>query len=221
MHAVSEMQAKLRLKTGFAFSHLQIATRSARDAHAVEQANMGAEFGPWFDGMMRLVPVSIVMAGAALEASANELLQDILDGSTQLQLTPSRQKLLEELKDDRSGNAPMKFRRLGLLMETDPDTGTEPWHNAELLVKFRNEFMHFRPSWDDDDIHSGRFVEEVRKKIRIVDAYKSNFLFPYGFMTYDCARWAVQTVLAFSADFSKLLGVKDKFTLPGLDFTLP
>jgi hypothetical protein len=61
----------------------------------------------------------------------------------------------------------------------------------------------------------------VRKKIRIVDAYKSNFLFPYGFMTYDCARWAVQTVLAFSENFSKLLAVKDKFTLPGLDFALP
>jgi hypothetical protein len=44
---------------------------------------------------------------------------------------------------------------------------------------------------------------------------------PYGFMTYGCARWAVQTVLTFSAEFAKLLGVKDKFVSPGLNFNLP
>jgi hypothetical protein len=37
--------------------------------------------------MMRLVPISVVMAGAALEASANEIIQDILDGFTNLSLT--------------------------------------------------------------------------------------------------------------------------------------
>jgi hypothetical protein len=67
-----------RLKTGFAFSHLQIATRSARDAYKVEKESAGATFGPWFDEILRVVPVSIVMAGAALEAGANELIQDIL-----------------------------------------------------------------------------------------------------------------------------------------------
>ena len=68
-----------------------------------------------------------------------------------------------------------------------PQQGTEPWHNAKLLVKF-NEFMHFRPAWDDDDIHSGRFVEEVKRKVPVATAYKVTFMFPYGFMTYGCAK---------------------------------
>jgi hypothetical protein len=169
--------------------------------------------------MMRLVPVSVVMAGAALEVSANEVLRNILDNEYHFQLTASRKKLLEKLKVDRSGNAMGKFQQLALLMDKDPDAGTEPWRNAKLLVRFRNEFMHFRPSRDDDDVHSGDLVRDLTRKIPVVDAYKGNFLFPHGFMTYGCAKWAVQTVLEFSLDFANLLGVTDKFGT--LDFKLP
>jgi hypothetical protein len=211
----------MRLKTGFAITHLRAAAQAARDAYKVEQDNAKAEFGPWFEEMMRLVPVSVVMAGAALEANANELIQDILDGSVHSPPTASRKELLKDLKDDHSGNAWCRYRRLALLMDKKPNTGTAPWHNAMLLVKFRNEFMHFKPSWDSDDIHSGKLVKGLKKKIPEVAAYKGNFLFPYGFMTYGCAKWAVQTVLTFSAEFAKLLGVKDKFVGPGLDFNLP
>src|ERR1700730_4067703 len=162
------LMAVLRVKTGFAVNHLLVAAHSARSAFEIEQANLTTRSGPWFDGMMRLVPVSVVMAGASLEAIANEHLQDILDDLTNFPLTGSRRKLLEDLKNDHSGNATLRFRRLALLMEKEPDTGTEPWHNATLLIKFRNEFMHFRPSWYDDDIHRGKFVEEMKRKIPIV-----------------------------------------------------
>ena len=81
--------------------------------------------------------------------------------------------------------------------------------------------MHFKPSSDRDDIHDGELVKRLRKKIKIVPEFERKFLFPYGFMTYGCAKWAVQTVLSFSDEFTKLLGVKDTFALPGLDFTMP
>jgi hypothetical protein len=84
--------------------------------------------------------------------------------------------LLLDLKEDYSGNAVVKYRRLALLMDKDCDTGTEPWHNAKLLVRYRNEFMHFRPSWDDEDIHSGSFVEELKRKMPVVAAYERAFM---------------------------------------------
>jgi hypothetical protein len=93
------------IRSNFAINHLRAAARAARDAYGVEQANANADFGPWFDDMMLLVPVSVVMAGAALEASANEIIQDILDGFTNLSLTGGRKLLLKDLKKDRSGNA--------------------------------------------------------------------------------------------------------------------
>jgi hypothetical protein len=157
-YAMTMGGATFGLKTGFASNHLQVAFDCARQAHKIEQTNNVAEFGTWFDGMMRLVPVSVVMAGAALEANANELIQDFLDGLPNFSLTGSRKELLKDLKNDQSGNARNRFRRLALLMDKEPDTGKEAWHNAKLLVKFRNEFMHFKPSWDSDDVHSGGLV---------------------------------------------------------------
>jgi hypothetical protein len=94
---------QLSLRSNFAFNHLLIATNAAREAHAIERQNAGAPFGPWFDRMMQLVPVSIVMAGAALDASVHELIQDILDGLTSIVPNESRTKLLADLLAERSG----------------------------------------------------------------------------------------------------------------------
>jgi hypothetical protein len=168
-----------RIKTGFAVNHLIVAVHAARNAHSIEQANAEEPLGAWFDGMMREVPVSVVMAGAALEAAVNEIIQELLDGGSPLYFCPDcgtpmncncglkpvaahaskgmigshperrlpskgRLKLLAELKDEHSGNSLSKFRRLARLMDFDPDTGTETWENASMLVQLRNYFMHFR-----------------------------------------------------------------------------
>jgi hypothetical protein len=121
---------------------LRVAIRDARNAHAVEQANDTTQFGAWFDDMMMYVPVAVVMAAAALEANSNEIIQDVLDGSTRVQLTEGRKALLKDLKDDQSGNATGKCRKLALILDTTPATGSVAWQNADLLVKFRNSFMH-------------------------------------------------------------------------------
>jgi|SRR6185437_1348955 len=212
---------RMRLKTGFALNHLKAATNAARAAYKIEQANKGAAFGPWFDGLVVAVPVSVVMAAAALEANANESLQNILDGFTNHRLSPCGRTLLTDLKEDRSGNATEKYRRIALLTDKEPKTDHEHWRQAKLLLKFRNEFMHFRPTWDDEDFHSKGFTEEMKKLVPVVDAYKGNFIFPHGFMTYGCAKWAVETVLVFSHEFGKLLDIKNGFEAAASDFTLP
>jgi hypothetical protein len=87
--------AKLSIRSNFATQHLRVAIRDARNAHAVEQANDTTQFGAWFDDMMMYVPVAVVMAAAALEANSNEIIQDVLDGSTRVQLTEGRKALLK------------------------------------------------------------------------------------------------------------------------------
>jgi hypothetical protein len=207
----------MRLKSGFAMTHLLVAAESARKAYELEQAKADE----WFDGMMRLVPVSVVMSGAALEANANELIQNLVDGTNDLPVTAQQKVGLITLKEDRSGNAKKRYKRLAELADKRADFGSEDWRNAKLLIEFRNYFMHFKPSWSDDDIDNDDLVGRLRKKIPVVRGYETNFLFPHGLMTYGCARWAVQTVLDVSAGFAKALGVKDQFAVPALDFTLP
>jgi hypothetical protein len=205
-------RAVMRLRSGFTLPHLQAALAAAQECYRIEQEAAGKKEGDWLDGMLRSVPVAIIMASAALEASANEHLQDALDRPTLFGVDESHRKLLAELKDDRTGNALIKFRRLALLTHKDPDIGTAAWENANLLVDFRNAFMHFRPAWNDDAIHNSKFVQQLGRKVPTLAAYKleGNLFFPYGFMTYGCAKWAVRTAFAFSSEFSKVLGVEDK-----------
>ena len=55
--------------------------------------------------------------------------------------------------------------------------------------------MHFKPAWDYEDIHDGNLVKGQKTRIPIYRAYKDRFQFPYGFLTYGCAKWSVQSFL--------------------------
>lgn len=213
---MSELQdtasAKLSLRSNFAVNHLRVAIRDTQMAYAVEQSNDTSQFGSWFDDMMMHVPVAVVMAAAALEANSNEIIQDILDKSTHVRLTEAHNALLNDLRNDRSGNAMGKYRKLGLLLDKTPVTDSPAWQNADLLFRFRNSFMHFKPAWDSEtDIHDGTLVRGLKNRVPITPAYQSNFMFPYGFLTYGCAKWAVESARTFSAEFCGLIVVKDRF----------
>jgi hypothetical protein len=214
------LQAKLSLRSNFSFSHLQAAVRAASDAYEIEQNNPNAELNSRFDEMMRLVPVSIIMSAAALEANANETIQNILDGSSRLTVTKGSRALLKELLDSRTGGIADKYNKLALLCDKELDKGHVSWHDANLLEKFRNAFMHFKPAWDDDtSVHDSKFVNAMKNKVPIFKPYATNFQFPYGFMTYGCACWSVRSVVEFSKHFSDSLGVTDTFG--GMNFNLP
>jgi hypothetical protein len=204
--------AKLSLRSNFAIQHLRVAIRDAHSAHAVEKANDTTKFGSWFDDMMLHVPVAVVMAAAALEANSSEIIQDILDKSTRVHLTDTRKALLEDLRDDRSGNAMGKYRKLSLFLDKMPAVGGTAWQNADLLFRFRNSFMHFKPAWDNEaDVHDSKLVRGLKTQVPISPAYQTNFMFPYGFLTYGCAKWAVESAIAFSAEFCALADVTDRF----------
>jgi hypothetical protein len=200
----------MRLRTNFAGAHLRAAAQAACNASDIEKNSFTPNaLGPWFDEMITLVPVSIVMAGAALEANANELIQDILDGAA---LTDARKLLLEALKEDHTGNSLGKYRRVALFLDKVPDEGLSPWQNAKILVDFRNYFMHFKPVWEDPNSTQTRLVAALHGKLPIAGPYQKEHTFPYAYLTYKCAKWSIETVLALSQYASGILGVKDRFS---------
>ena len=155
---------------------LRGAVRAARNAYDTDQANGITAIGPWFDDMLMLAPVSVVMAGAALEANANEIIRDILDGIARVSLTKCQRVLLGDLLDDRSGNAIGKYGRLSLLLDKEPKTGGHSWENANLLVKFRNSFLHFKPAWDYETAkHYSSLVKDLKNRLSVCNFYKVNF----------------------------------------------
>jgi hypothetical protein len=212
----------MSVRTNLALHHLRSSARAARDAYDVEQANLNTPFGPWFDNMMVSVPVAIVMAGAALEANANEIVQDILDGSTKLVPSKGGVALLRDLKADRSEGAMEKYWRLALMFDKEPDLGGPSWQDAQSLVDFRNKLMHFKPAWHRaGETNEDRLVKTLKPKVPIARGYEINFQFPNGFMTYGCAKWAVRSFLAFSAYYNSLMDLKDKLIPFHADLVLP
>jgi hypothetical protein len=95
--------AKLSLRSGFAGNHIRAAIRDAREAYDLEQNNDTTQLAAWFDDILAHVPAAIVMAAAAFEANANEIVQDYLDQPSQL--AAAQVCLFKDLLDDRSGNA--------------------------------------------------------------------------------------------------------------------
>jgi hypothetical protein len=209
------------VRSNWAVHHLRAAVDAARKANQIEQEHPNDDHGPWFDGIMIHVPVAIIMAGAALEASANEIIQDILDNPAKWPITGGVKTLIKDLKEERAGSTVEKFRRVALFLDKVPEQGTPPWENAGLLVDFRNRLMHFKPAWDYETNTQDKLVQALKGRVPIYRAYKSDFRFPYVFMTYGCAKWAITTVLIFYAHLSALIGVKDKFAADHLDLSLP
>jgi hypothetical protein len=201
--------AKLSVRSNFATHHLRAAILNALDAYAVEQANNPAELGPWFDDMMIFVPAAVIMSAAALEANSHEIIQDRLDKLDAAQPAPPLLKGLEGLSKE--SGAMGKYKKLATLLGKSPPATSEIWEDAENLFRFRNSFAHFSPAWDHDTkAHDSDLARALKAKVQVSPAYPT-FMFPYGFLTYSCAKWAVETARTFASDFSTLVGVPDRF----------
>jgi DNA-binding transcriptional regulator YdaS (Cro superfamily) len=215
------VQATSRLKTGFAVNHLQAAVKAARDAHRIQSEHVGAAFGSWFDGMLQTVPVAIMMAAAALEANASESIEDILDGRANIPVTDSQKGLLGDVRRDKSESLAEKYRRLALILGKAPDRSKVIWEDIDLLTSLRDQITHCDSTWDYVQNRYGKFSHRILTKVPVADAYEGRFAVPYGLMTYESSKWAVETAKGFSTEFSKLTGIIDRFDSPYLDTKLP
>jgi hypothetical protein len=204
--------------TSHSVNHMRVAIRAAQSAREIEQANDTKVLGSWFDDMMMHVPVSVIMSAAALEATCNEIIQDILDG--RMHVTSDVKDSLRDLKGDRSGYTLGRYSKLAAFLgnKVPPDQARD---GADTLIKFRNAFIHFKPAWDKEaDVHDGTLVQRLKAaQVPISPPYqRGGFMFPYGFMTYGCAKWCVESARRFSAEFANLIGVADRLaggeTLP-------
>jgi hypothetical protein len=195
------------------------AIKAARQAHEIEIAHCEEGHGPWYDEMLHSVPVAIIMAAAALEAQVNEAVQDILDRRVAQQPDEAQKVLLKELRDSAAGNTIEKCRQVFLFLGTVPDTGRREWEETKLLLTLRNRFIHFRPAWDHEGVHDSKWVTQLKLRVPVYPPYAERFQFPYGFITYGTAKWAITTALNFAAHVTPLLGVPNRFA--GQDYELP
>jgi hypothetical protein len=177
----------MSVRVDFARHHLRAAAQAARITYNIEIAGNGKTLGPGFDEIIACVPVAILMAAAALEANSNELIQDIIDaGNKSGAIGKAKHLLLSDLKQAKTGDAVGRYRTIALHQDKVPDEGQAAWGEAALLIKFRNFFMHFKPSWASTDETPERLAKTFKKKFSIAEPFKQDafYMFPHACLTY-------------------------------------
>jgi hypothetical protein len=208
----------IKTLSNFARHHMHSAVNAARRAHEIEITHSKEGHGSWYEEMLHLVPVAIIMADAALEAQVNEAMQDILDGKGTAQPDDAQKRCLRE-QLQKNGNAIGRCRQLLPVLGIEPSGDRSEWDEAKLLRDLRNGFIHFRPAWDHEGVHDSDWVKQLKLRVPIYAPYAERFQFPYGFITYGTAKWAITTALNFAAHVTPLLGVPSRFAKQ--DYSLP
>ena len=199
----------------FTGQFLEASAMFVRRARALEAAT-----GPQTDDATRcehrgLVCSVIMQCVAALETEAHEtcvhgpgshLGSNGTDSSAREFLVP-----VAEFVDEQSALTRFDLM-LHLLKRTPLDKGSNPYQSAALVVRLRNELVHYKSRWG---------AEMERNKLQV--ALRSlghkappftdpnmNF-FPHLCLSADCAAWALASVVAFLESFYVALGVPSRF----------
>jgi len=96
---------------------------------------------------------------------------------------------------------------LHLLKKEGLDAGLQPWQDASLVVRLRNELVHYKSRWGKELERSGllRALQDKKHPEPPFVEGAANF-FPHGCLSAACASWAAQSCIAFLDAFYTNLG---------------
>jgi hypothetical protein len=194
-------QASGRVIANFAWQHLKAAVTFRDQVIALEAANLGNEFGAFFEDIRSYSSGCIMSGAASLEALINEFFITP-DG-------PLRSKLAN-FESDFWGRGGIEWRpplekyqvALQMLGQEKLDESSGPYRDAWALVELRNALVHYKPTWDPDRQRKVELVEVLSGKYRTTPFVDegSDFVTMKS-MSAGCASWVVSTTIAFMRAF--------------------
>lgn len=160
---------------------------------------------------------SIFSAVAFLEATVNELFQDASDDheSYLKKVDEDSKRLMADfwqLTEERN-RSPFsildKFQlALTFFRERRFDGGARPYQDANMVIRLRNELVHYKPiSLGGQAEH--KFSQQLRGKFRdntLMDDC-GNPWYPDKCLGYGCAVWATSSVVQFADEFYSRINV--------------
>jgi hypothetical protein len=212
--AMTQVAAAIEVVANFAGPHLYSAARFARLAHAVEAEGLAATEPPRFhDELQSHVVATVLLSACAAEAWAGEVTMRPAEHFAQ-PFAPGLEKELTALL--RIPSMPDKYKALArLAVQPEPDFTTEPDKGLDDLRRLRNALVHFHPeSLSQLKTHADITQRLSTRCMRSVLLDASAPHFPMAFASYDCARWAVETVREFIERFARRCGWKHPWVKP-------
>lgn len=164
---------------------------------------------------------AITSAYAAVEATINEFLQDAVDGDEEL-IKAVGQDVVESLASWWQKKARDQARRLKTLEKYQCalekldrqqfSEGESPYQPVDHLRKLRNALVHFDPEWSDEKDDHQAVEKRLTSRIESSPLIPSDEIeFPYGCLSFECGKWAVESAREFVAAFHERLDLQSPF----------
>jgi hypothetical protein len=209
----------VKSRSYFSVPYLCGAARYAREARALEDKtpDLGSPL------IHRAYVISAVTSSAAaLEAMINEAFADAAEaeGSCIAGLTPDARSRLAVLWTipKTSRYAIIEKFDVAHLMVTGKglDRSHHRWRNASWIVRLRNDFVHFEPTWQEHGEPAPKEPEKVERALKGLFpenrlAGAANPFFPDRLLGYGCAAWALASALEFADHFWQNLGLSPPY----------
>lgn len=204
------------VRHNFSVLHLLSAARFSQQLRELEQIHAGETWGPFSEEIFACASATVMLAVAALEAYANEFFKE-------------RTKLFSGVGTS-ADDARNKYRRMSplerykyaseLLDFEFPALGSPLCQQIKALIELRNGLTHFKPEWDTERVSHAKVEELLRGKIdRSPFLPPTESLFPLGWVSHNCAAWAVRSTVRFILEFERLSGVEGRLETFGDRFS--
>ena len=162
-----------------------------------------------------LVCAIVMQCAAALETEAHEVCtygpgahlgSNGTDHEAQRLLLP-----LADVVDDQDTLSRFEVV-LHLLRKPPLNRGADPFQSAALVVRLRNELVHYKSRWSVEMASSKLYsaLQSLGHKPPPFAHPSMNF-FPHRCLSADCGAWALRSVVAFLEAFYQALGVPSRF----------
>jgi hypothetical protein len=198
----------IKTRSYFSIPYLCGAARFSREALFIERSQTVSDI----DRITHraYVVAAVTSAAAALEAMINEIFCDANEplGSCVADLSnEARERLANLWEIQKTSTYPIldKFDVAHVLITGKHiDKTHHYWGNATQLVRLRNDFVHFEPSWSsqDSNVKQPKFAKSLHNLFADnALAGSGNAFYPEKLLGHGCAAWAVKSALEFADNF--------------------
>jgi hypothetical protein len=100
---------------------------------------------------------------------------------------------------------------LHLLNKRGLDRGAPPWQDAALVVRLRNELVHYKSRWGEE-LERSKFLRALQDKGHPKPPFipGSAPFFPHECLSASCASWSVRSCVTFVDAFYASLGLSSR-----------
>lgn len=217
--------ASFKIKSNLSIPHGQAALIFAKDAQKIEEAVGSNRANDEQLHRHNAYVIGCVMSSVAfLESLINEFFVDVKDST--------RAKYLKNLKQDRCEriaqlseiegvdrfNVLEKYQIvLGALDADKLSKGSNPFQDANLLIKLRNALVHYKPKWlpAGEELDEEKYMKKYLSGKFAINPLVGdrNTFWPYKCLSAGCAKWAVESSVSFTDNFFQIIGLAPPYDM--------